>query len=111
MALGISGVQSEVSSFLHRKNDKYDKGFQIDLLIDRKDDVLSICEMKFYSDEYRITPEYAKTLHTRREGIRALNSPKKLIEMVFITSFGVVYNEQKMDYVDHDFTMDILFNS
>jgi len=109
-ALGIGGIQSEVSSYLHRKNDHYHKGFQIDLLIDRKDDVLSICEMKFYSDEYRITSDYAKKIHTRREGMKALSSPKKHVEIVFISTFGTVDNEQRTDYVDHDLKMDILFN-
>lgn len=108
-ALQIGGIQSEVSSFLHRKNDKYHKGFQIDLLIDRRDDVLSLCEMKFYSDEYRITPDYAKKIHTKREGLKALSSPKKHIEVVFISTFGVVDNEQRSDYVDHNLTMDIFF--
>ena len=109
-ALEINGVQSEINSFLHRKNDKYHKGFQIDLLIDRRDNVLSLCEMKFYSDEYRITTEYAKKIHTKREGLKALSSPRKHVEVVFISTFGLVDNEQKTDYVDHDLTMDILFD-
>lgn len=108
-ALGITGIQTEVNSFLHRKNDKYHKGFQIDLLLDRKDDVLTLCEMKFYSDEYRITPDYAKKIHIKREGLKALSSPKKHIEVAFVTTFGVVDNDQKTDYVDHDLTMGILF--
>ncbi len=109
-ALGISGIQCEVNSYLHRKNNNYHKGFQIDLLIDRRDDVLTICEMKFYSDEYRITSDYAKKIHTRKEGLKALTSPKKYVEVVFISSFGLVDNEQKNDYVDHDLSMDILFD-
>lgn len=108
-ALGIAGIQTEVNSFLHRKNDKYHKGFQIDLLLDRKDDVLTLCEMKFYSDEYRITADYAKKIHIKREGLKALSSPKKHIEVAFVTTFGVVDNDQKTDYVDHDLTMGILF--
>ncbi len=109
-ALGISGIQCEVNSYLHRKNNNYHKGFQIDLLIDRRDDVLTICEMKFYSDEYRITSDYAKKIHTRKEGLKALTSPKKHVEVVFISSFGLVNNAQKNDYVDHDLSMDILFD-
>jgi hypothetical protein len=109
-ALGISGIQCEVNSYLHRKNNKYHKGFQIDLLIDRRDDVLTICEMKFYSDEYRITPDYAKKIHTRKEGLKALTSPKKHVEIAFVSSFGLVDNEQKNDYVDHDLSMNILFD-
>lgn len=108
-ALGIEGIQSNVNSFVHRKNAKYDKGFQIDLLIDRKDDVITLCEMKFYSDVFTISPEYAAKMHLKREGIRALISPKKTIEIAFVSAFGVTENEQKMDYVDHDLRIDVLF--
>lgn len=108
-ALGIEGIQSTSNSLLHRKNSKYDKGFQIDLLIDRKDDVITLCEMKFHSDEYTITPEYAAKIHVKREGVKALVSRKKTIEVAFVSAFGVTENEQKLDYIDHDLRIDCLF--
>ncbi|OFZ07812.1 MAG: hypothetical protein A3D92_24490 [Bacteroidetes bacterium RIFCSPHIGHO2_02_FULL_44_7] len=108
-ALGISGIQSRVSSFLHRANDQYDKGFQIDLLIDRKDDVLTICEMKFYSDTFTVTADYAKKMHVKREGLKAVMRSKKMVQIAFVSTFGVADNEQKIDYVDQDLRMECLF--
>lgn len=108
-ALGVSGVQTNVNSFLHRKNENYEKGFQIDMLIDRKDDVINICEMKFYSDEFSINTEYTKNLRTKKEGFKAVTGTKKMVNLVFITTYGVLENQNKIDFVDNDFTIDILF--
>jgi AAA+ ATPase superfamily predicted ATPase len=108
-ALGISGVKTSVNSFLHRKNEKYEKGFQIDLLIDRKDDVINICEMKFYSDEFSINTEYAKKLRTKKEGLKAVIDTNKMIHITFITTYGVLENQNKIDIVNNDLTIDIFF--
>jgi len=110
-ALGVSGVHTTVNSFIHKKNKTYQKGFQIDLLIDRKDDVINICEMKFYADEFPITAAYAKNIRTRREGLRAVTGTKKMIHNTFITTYGVFNNTQKMDLVDNDFTLEIFFKA
>jgi hypothetical protein len=108
-ALGVSGVQTDVSSFLHRKNETYEKGFQIDMLIDRKDEVINICEMKFYSDEFSINVEYAKNLRTKKEGLKAVTGTKKMVHITFVTTYGVLENQNKMDLVDNDLTIDIFF--
>ena len=40
-------------------------GGQIDMLIDRNDEVINICEIKYSSDEYAITDTYEETLRNR----------------------------------------------
>lgn len=108
-ALGISGVQTSINSFLHKKNKTYEKGFQIDLLIDRKDDVINMCEMKFYAEEYSVTADYAKNLRTKKEGLKAVTGTKKMIHITFITTYGVFENQNKTDLIDNDFKLDIFF--
>lgn len=110
-ALGIGAVHTRVGSYLHRANEEYNRGFQIDLLLDRKDDVITICEVKFYSDTFTITADYAKKLHTKREGLKAVKRSKKSVQIAFISTFGVAENAQKLDYVDNDLTLDVLFAS
>ncbi|MEM1001770.1 MAG: ATP-binding protein [Bacteroidota bacterium] len=110
-ALGISGVQTTSNSFLHKKNKVYEKGFQIDLLIDRKDDIINICEMKFYADEFRISAEYAKNLRVKKEGLKTVTATKKMIHMTFITTYGVAENQNKIDLVDNEYTIDIFFKN
>ena len=98
------------NSFLHKKNKTYEKGFQIDLLIDRKDDVMNMCEMKFYADEFSISADYAKILRTKKQGLTTVTRTKKTIYTTFITTYGVLDNPNKSDLVDHDFTIDIFFD-
>lgn len=109
-ALGISGVQTSVNSFLHRKDEVYGKGFQIDMLIDRKDDVINICEMKFHADEFNITSEYAANLRTKKVGLKTVTGTKKMVQITFISSYGILSNPNKTDLVDNDFTLEILFD-
>ena len=54
MALGISGIYTETSSFLHKGNEQVD-GFQLDMLIDRADRAINLCEIKFYNDDFPMT--------------------------------------------------------
>jgi len=108
-ALGISGIQTNANSFLHRKNKAYNKGFQIDLLIDRKDDVINICEMKFYADEYKISADYAKNLRSKKEGLKQVSKTKKMVHLTFISTYGIVDNSHKLDLVDNDLKANILF--
>jgi AAA+ ATPase superfamily predicted ATPase len=110
-ALGIAGVQTTVNSFLHRKNETYPKGFQIDMLLDRQDNIINICEMKFYADEYSINKNYAGILRTKREGLKQVTKTKKMVHTTFVTTFGVLENNYKLDTVDTDFTIDIFFGN
>ena len=109
-ALGVSGVESDVNSYLHRKDKVYEKGFQIDLLIDRKDDVINICEMKFYSDEFKIDSDYANKLRIKKEGLKAVTKTKRMVHITFISTYGVFENQYKIDLVDNDLTIEIFFN-
>lgn len=109
-ALGVENVYSTVNSFMHRKDNIYEKGFQIDLLLDRKDDIINICEMKFHTDEFRIDLDYSKKLRAKREGFKAVTGTRKMVHSVFITVFGVLENKYKNDHVDHDLTIDIFFD-
>lgn len=54
-SLGISGVQTIVCSW---RSNKTEKGAQIDLLIDRKDETINLCEIKFYNGPFEISKEY-----------------------------------------------------
>ncbi|AEH01881.1 ATP-binding protein [Lacinutrix sp. 5H-3-7-4] len=110
-ALGILGVETKVNSFLHRKDVNYPKGFQIDMLIDRKDNIINICEMKLYADEFAITKDYAQKLRTKREGLKTVTKSKKMVHITFISAYGVLENTHKMDLVENDFTTSIFFDS
>ena len=105
-ALGIRGVISRQSAWSKREDDK--DGTQIDLLIDRNDNIVNMCEIKFYSKEFTVTKEYDRILRNRRSLLSQELSPKKGIHNTIITTFGVSYNEYKWSF-DRIVTMDSLF--
>ena len=106
-ALGIAGVATEISSW---RSAKKIGGTQIDMLIDRKDGVVNLCEMKFSRDEFAIGDAYAKKLRERAELFRSETGTRKSIHLTFVTSYGVKRNENS-DIVQSQVTLDDLFKA
>ena len=90
-ALGISGVASRQSAWSKRRDDT--AGTQIDMLIERNDNVINMCEMKFYGDEFTVNSEYFRTIMRRQEILSEEISKRTAIHSTLITTFGLVYNE------------------
>lgn len=91
-ALGVLGVSSTQSTWAIKGDDETD-GAQIDLIIDRKDDVVNLCEMKFYNEKFTVGKSYyAKLVH--RQNVLAAKIPKKsVVNNVLVTTDGLNYNE------------------
>ena len=106
--LGISGVYSQESSFVY-KGDKYSKGFQIDLLIDRQDNSINLCEMKYHESEFTINQSYAKTLRERRAQFKTQTKTRKNVFLTFISTFGIKSNMHSIGIVDQEINLDALF--
>jgi hypothetical protein len=68
-------------------------GAQIDLLLERGDNVINACEMKFTAKEYSINKDYYRLLLHRHELLRDSVPRRKTIMNTLITTFGLVYNE------------------
>ena len=93
-ALGISGVLSEESSwFVRSDEEKGISGAQIDLVIDRRDHVVSICEMKYSIAEYEIDKTYDINLRNKIASFSKATNCKKTIQLVMITTYGVKRNK------------------
>ncbi len=91
--LRIGGTLSEVCSwqckpFTDKDGISY-KGTQIDLLIDRRDQVIDLCEMKFSSQNFAITGEYDERLRSRKETFLAVTGTRKTLQNVLITTYGL----------------------
>lgn len=90
-ALNIGGVSSQESSLIIKGNEEKD-GMQIDLLIDRADDVVNICEMKFYLSPYTITKSYAQVLGSRLQAMQE-KYPSKTFHLTYIGNTELTKNE------------------
>ena len=88
-ALGISGIGCEVYSWRSRADDGGAKGAQIDLVIERQDGNVNLCEMKFYRTPYEITAEEETKLLNRREAFRAETGTSANCRITVIASAGI----------------------
>jgi len=91
-ALGIRGVTAAVSSY-SVKGDDSKPGAQIDMVIDRADNVVNLCEMKFYNEEFRVDKEYHSKLIHRMNTISERLPKRKVVRMTLVTSEGLARNE------------------
>ena len=107
-ALRIGGIYSETSSFFFVGNDNL-SGTQIDMLIDRNDNVINLCEIKFYKDQFVINKSYADKLRQKRSIFRAVTKTKKQIFITFISTFGLLANKHSIDLIDNIMELDVLF--
>ena len=104
VALGISGVLSNVYSW-RKEADETSDGAQIDLLIDRNDQVINLCEMKYSLSEYAIDAEYEQKLRNKKSAFIDATNTQKAVHLTMVTTFGIkanahsgiVQNEVKLD--------------
>jgi uncharacterized protein len=106
--LGISGIFSTESTFF-AKGSADEAGLQIDMLIDRSDNAINLCEMKFYASIYELNKKEAEKLRSRRELFRAKTKTKKFLINTLITTFGLKTNEYSASAVDKALNMEVLF--
>ena len=83
-------------------------GAQIDLILDRADGIVDLCEIKFTQNEFVITAEYADALRRRADEFVALTGTKSTPRLVFITSEGVRDNSYS-GIIQANVTADDLF--
>ena len=107
-ALGIEAVHTEISvwRFFPKKGEQ---GAQIDLLIDRQDRCINICEMKFSQSEFVIDKKYAIELENKLTVFRENSKSKKTLFLTLVTSYGVKKNSYYTSLVQNEVTMDALF--
>ena len=104
-ALGIGDVASEVCSWIGKTNDRK---VQIDMLINRKDQTVNLCEMKFYNRDFTIDKAYAEELQEKVDIFRESTKTHKAILLTLITTKGLHKNEYS-DVVQRLVTLDALF--
>ena len=104
-ALGITGVQTSTSSWISTGSGT---GAQIDLVIDRRDQVINICEMKFSINDFTINKKYSEELKNKLRVFRRETETRKALFLTIITSFGLTKNVYS-SLAQNELTMDVLF--
>lgn len=109
-ALGISGVYSAQSTWRYLPKTVGEKGVQIDLLIDRQDNTINLCEIKFYNTELTIDKSYSGVLASKRQLFIEKTHTKKTVFITLISTHGAKINEYYLQTVQNQLTMDVLFS-
>lgn len=107
-ALGISGVATSIASFIASPADGL-SGAQIDLLIDRSDQVVNLCEMKFSVSEYEVTKQDVQNFASKKAAFRYHSRTNKHLFLTLVTTFGAIQNSNRLNHVDQVVTQDDLF--
>ena len=108
--LGISGVLTEESIwYTHPDEELKTDGAQIDLLIERRDHVINICEMKFSINEFVIDKAYDAILRNKIETFRRINNSNKTLQLTMITTYGIKQNKYS-GIVQNQVLLDDLFH-
>ncbi|MEM9846972.1 MAG: ATP-binding protein [Bacteroidota bacterium] len=105
-ALGISGIQVRSSAWVGSHDGQK---AQIDLVIDRRDQVINLFEMKFSINVFKIDKAYAQNLRSKIQVFKSVTQTKKSIFMTFITTFGVEEGQHGGGLVQNSLTVDELF--
>ncbi|MCR5099476.1 MAG: ATP-binding protein [Lachnospiraceae bacterium] len=106
-ALGISGISTTQSAWTKMGDD--DKGTQIDMIISRKDGIVNMCEMKYYSEELTVDKEYDLLLRHRQSLLYEKIPKKSAIHNTLVTTYGIKNNEYRWSF-DNVITLEELFD-
>lgn len=107
-ALGIAGVYSKSSAFF-KKGTPEEKGIQIDLLIDRNDEVINVFEIKFHDAVFSLTESYAQTLREKLRLFRETTQTRKYLMLTMITTYGLKHNAHSLGLVEKGIALEELF--
>ncbi len=107
-ALQIGGVLTNAYAWRHVAADDNDEDAQIDLLIDRNDGIINLCEMKFCSDQYAITAAEAQAMQRKKAIFKRDTATRKAVHVTYVTTFGLKRNAYAND-VQSEVTLADLF--
>lgn len=107
-ALGISGVYTKHSSWKFKGDDSL-PGAQIDMIIDRADQIIHLCEAKFTRENYILTKDTAAQLRLRKTIFKQATQTKKAVFSTLLTTYPALQNKYYLEEISSEITMDKLF--
>jgi hypothetical protein len=107
-ALGISGMLSHVCAWRAKCDAKSAEDAQIDMLIDRSDRIINVCEMKYTAQKFTMTEAESRKLRRRIERFKAATGTRKGIMPTLISSAGLKRNPHSA-MISQEITLDDLF--
>ena len=107
--LGISGLHTEHFVWRHSPRNT-EQGAQIDLLIDRADQCMNVCEIKFSKTGFEVSKKYALELQNKLDIFQSTSKTRKTLFLTMVTTHGVRNRQHYPGLIQSEVTMDCLFN-
>lgn len=108
-ALGIAGIATSVSTWRSKGDEETGlSGAQVDMVIDRADRIIHLCEIKFSEGTYNISNDYENRLRSRLSLFKLKTKTTKTVVHTFITTYGIGVGKHS-SIVHSEITMDALF--
>jgi uncharacterized protein len=107
-ALGLAGISTIETQWSFHGSQKSD-GAQIDLVIDRADNCINLCEIKFSNDVYVLTKKDQEDLERKRRIFQHETKSRKTVFTTLITPYGAQENVHYLGTVQKQLTMNNLF--
>ena len=107
-ALGIGAISKEIGSWRYFPSNG-ETGTQIDLLVDRADGIINICEIKHYNKPFVIDKSYAAQLKYKIETFREQTKTNKQLFLTLITTHGLSQNNYAKELISNSITLQDLF--
>ncbi|MEM9836155.1 MAG: ATP-binding protein [Bacteroidota bacterium] len=107
VALGIEGVSTRFGTFQNKGTGTV-AGVQIDLLIDRRDHTINICEAKFNEEELLVSRKLTEEIARKKRAFREHTNTKKQLMVVLLTMYGTKQALHSLDHIDQVLDMSVL---
>lgn len=89
-ALGISGIQTAIFAW---RSEHSEPAAQVDLVIDRKDGIVNLCEIKFSETQFAIDKTYEENLRNKIAAFKTETKTRKAVHLLLFTTFGLQKNK------------------
>ena len=91
-ALGVGSIHVEAYGWGFKGDETYPDGVQIDLVLERADNVINICEMKYSANVYAIDKAYDSALGRKLATFAGVTGTRKAIHLTLVTANGLLHN-------------------
>ena len=92
-ALGVGSIHVEAYGWSFKGDETYPDGVQIDLVLERADNVINICEMKYSANVYAIDKAYDSALGRKIATFAGVTGTRKAIHLTLVTANGLLRNQ------------------
>lgn len=107
--LKLDGIRTNIQSWYHKGNDDM-RGAQVDMLIDRADKIINLCEIKYYNQQVIVNADFEKEIRNRIASFGYFTKTRKSLFFCLISPFGASNNMLASNLIQNEVVLEDLFD-